>query len=104
MKNKTALAVLCAALGNIIWGFSLLFTKLGLSVVSEPCIMLAHRFAISMLVMLGMMLFGKKKVSFKGKNWKPVVLLLLMQLSYYLFETYGVLYTNSTISVDVAFN
>ena len=98
MKNKTAIAVLFAALGNIIWGFSFLFTKLGLSVVAEPYIMLAHRFAISTLVMLGMMLFGKKKVSFKGKNWKPVVLLLLMQLSYYLFETYGILYTNSTIS------
>lgn len=98
MKNTAAKAAFCAALGNIIWGFSFLFTKLGLSVVSEPYIMLAHRFTISTLVMLCMMLFGKQKVSFKGKNWKPILLLLLMQLSYYLFETYGILYTNSTIS------
>lgn len=98
MKNITAVAVLCAALGNIIWGFSFLLIRVGLTVVDEPYIMLAHRFTISTVVMLLMMLFGKKKVSFQGKNWKPVVLLLLTQLCYYLFETYGILYTNSTVS------
>lgn len=98
MKNKTALAVLCAALGNIIWGFSFLLIRIGLTVVDEPYVMLAHRFTISTVVMLLMMLFGKNKLSFKGKNLRPVVLLVLMQLCYYLFETYGILYTNSTIS------
>lgn len=98
MKNKTALAALCAALGNIIWGFSFLLIRVGLTVVDEPYIMLAHRFTISTAVMLLMMLLGKKRVSFKGKNWKPVALLILMQVCYYLFETYGILYTNSTIS------
>ena len=98
MKNKTAAAVLCAALGNIIWGFSFLFTKTGISVVGDPNILLAHRFTVSTLVMLGMMLAGKGRVSFKGKNWRPVVILLLMQLSYYLFESYGILYTNSTMA------
>lgn len=99
MKNKTTLAVLCAALGNIIWGFSFPLITMGLKMVPQTHIMLGHRFTVSTIVMLGMMLFGKKKkISFRGKNWKPVVLLLLMQLSYYLFETYGILYTNSTIS------
>ena len=99
MKNKTALAVLCAALGNIIWGFSFLLIKKGLPYVNdEPYVMLAHRFTLSTVFMLGMMLFGKQRISFKGKNWKPVVLLLTMQLSYYLFESYGIFYTNSTIS------
>ena len=37
-------------------------------------------------------------MSFKGKNWRPVVLLLAMQLCYYLFESYGILYTNATVS------
>lgn len=99
MKNKTAMAVLCAALGNIIWGFSIPLITLGLKIVPQTYIMLGHRFTISTIVMLGMMPFSKRnRLSFKGKNWKPVVLLLLMQLSYYLFETYGILYTNSTIS------
>ena len=99
MKNKTALAVLCAALGNIIWGVSFPLITIGSKLVPQTYIMLGHRFTLSTIVMLFMMLLGKKnKLSFKGKNWKPVVLLLLMQLSYYLFETYGILYTNSTIS------
>ena len=34
MKNKTALAVLCAALGNIIWGVSLPLTISGTSFLS----------------------------------------------------------------------
>ena len=91
-------AVIFATLGNIIWGFGFLFTKVGLSAVSDPNIMLSHRFLISTLVMLLMMLVGKQRISFKGKNWKPIALLLAMQLSYYMFESYAILYTNSTVA------
>ena len=98
MKGKTAKAVLCAALGNIIWGFSFLFTKTGLAIAPNPNVMLAHRFLLSTLFMGIPLLLGKKTISFKGKNWKPVVLLLLMQSCYFLFETYGILYTNATIA------
>ena len=98
MKENNAKAVLCAALGNIIWGFSFLFTKTGLAVAPNPNVMLAHRFVLSTLFMGIPLLLGKKKISFKGKNWKPVVLLLLLQSCYFLLETYGILYTNATIS------
>lgn len=98
MKNKTLLPVLFAALGNIIWGFSFLFTKIGLGASPDPNVMLAHRFIIATLFMLVLMLMGKGKLSFKGKNWKPIVLMLVMQVLYYFLETYGVLYTNATIS------
>lgn len=98
MKDNTTKAVICAALGNIIWGFSFLFTKVGLAIAPDPNVMLAHRFTVSTLLMLIPLLLGKQKLSFEGKNWKPVAILLSMQLSYYLFESYGVLYTNSTIS------
>ena len=97
-KSNAFVAVFCAALGNIIWGFSFLFTKVGLNVAPDPNVMLAHRFTFSALFMLVPIIFGKKSISFKGKKWGPVSLLLLMQISYYLFESYGVLYTNSTIS------
>ena len=98
MKKETVKAVLYAALGNIIWGFSFLFTKTGLAVAPNPNVMLAHRFILSTLFMGIPLLLGKEKISFKGKNWKPVVLLLLMQSCYFLFETYGILYTNATIA------
>jgi drug/metabolite transporter (DMT)-like permease len=98
MKKETVTAVLYAALGNIIWGFSFLFTKTGLAVAPNPNVMQAHRFILSTLFMGIPLLLGKEKISFKGKNWKPVVLLLLMQSCYFLFETYGILYTNATIA------
>ena len=98
MKGKTALAVLCAALGNIIWGISYPLISYGSTMVTDTYIMLGHRFTLSAIVMLGMMIFGKKKVSFKGKRLLPIVLLMALQMTYYLFETYGILYTNSTIS------
>jgi drug/metabolite transporter (DMT)-like permease len=98
VKKETVKAVLYAALGNIIWGFSFLFTKTGLAVAPNPNVMLAHRFILSTLFMGIPLLLGKEKISFKGKNWKPVVLLLLMQSCYFLFETYGILYTNATIA------
>lgn len=40
MKEKTTKSVLCAALGNIIWGLSFLFTKTGLAVAPNPNLML----------------------------------------------------------------
>ncbi len=98
MKENTAKAAICAALGNIIWGFSFLFTKVGLAMAPDPNVMLAHRFIMATLVMVILTLTGKGKISLKGKNWKPLVLLLLMQTLYYVFETYGVLHTNTTIS------
>lgn len=98
MKNNTVKAVFCAALGNVIWGFSFLFTKTGLAVAPNPNVMLAHRFLLSSLLMLIPILMGKQKITLKGKDWRPMVALPLLQMSYYVFETYGVLYTNSTMA------
>lgn len=98
MADTRTKAVLAGALGNVIWGFSFLFIKIALRAVPDPNVLLAHRFTLSTLLMLGMMLAGKGRLSFKGKNWRPVVLLLTMQLTYYLFESYGILYTNSLVA------
>lgn len=98
MKDRSKTAIFCAALGNVLWGFSFLLTKVGLSVVPDPNVMLAHRFILSSLVMAVILFTCKGGLSFKNKSWKPIALLLFLQVSYYLLETYGVLYTNSTIS------
>lgn len=98
MKGQTAKAVFCAALGNIFWGFSFLFIRVCLDVVPNPNVMLSHRFLLSALLMGFWILIGKGKFSLKGKNWKPLVILLATQIGYYVFETYGLLYTNTTIA------
>lgn len=98
MKGITAKAVICVILGNVIWGFGFLFTKIGLEAAPDPNVMLAHRFLLSTLLMSVSVCTGKEKVSFKGKDWKPLGALLLMQLLYYVFESYGILHTNATIA------
>ena len=98
MKSNMTKATICVVLGNLIWGFSYLLTKVGLSFAPDPSVMLSHRFLISSLVMGIVILTGKNVLSFRNKNWKPIALLMLLQVSYYLLETYGVLYTNTTIS------
>lgn len=98
MKGKVAKAVFCAALGNVIWGFSFLFTRLCLDVAASPTVLLSHRFLLSAMFMGTSILMGKSKVSLKGKNWKPFVVLLVTQVGYFLFETYGLVYTNATIA------
>jgi len=97
MKKQTTVAVFCATLGNIFWGFSFLFTRVALD-VANPNILLAHRFILSTLLMLIPVLMGRIKISFKGKHLLPVAVLLFAQLAYFLTESYAVLYTNSTIS------
>lgn len=97
-KSNSVIAVICAALGNIIWGFGFLFTKIGLNLAPDPNVMLAHRFTLATLFMSVPIILGKKRISFKGKKVGSISLLLLLQIAYYLFENYAILYTNSTIS------
>ena len=97
-KNSVLKATICAATGNILWGFSFLFTKVGLEFAPNPNVMLSHRFLLSALFMAFSILIGKSRVSLKGKNWKPLAILLVTQIGYYVFETYGLLYTNATIA------
>ena len=96
-KAKKLLPFLCVCLANVVWGFSFLFTRVAL-LAGTPDLMLAHRFLIATLVMLLLIATGKQKVSFRGKPWKPALLLMAMQIAYYVFESYGILYTNATIS------
>ena len=98
MKDNTAKAALCAILGNMIWGFSFLFTNIGLALAPSPSVMLAHRFTFSVLFMLFPIVTGKIRLSFRGKNLKLFAILVTMQPCYYLFESYGLLHTNSTIA------
>lgn len=98
MKGKTVKAVFCAVLGNVLWGFSFLFIRMALDAAPNPNVMLSHRFLLSALLMGFWILIGKGKFSLKGKNLKPLVILLLTQIGYYVFETYGLLYTNTTIA------
>ena len=61
-KEKLAqiLPILCVVTGNVIWGFSFLFTKVAIS-RTDPNVMLGHRFTLAVLIMAGMLLTGREK-------------------------------------------
>lgn len=96
-KDSGIFGTLTAGLGHVFWGFSYLFTRIGQR-YAEPTQLLAIRFAIAFLLLNLMLLFGREKLRFRGKNCRPLVLLCTCELSCFFFESYGLYYSNATIS------
>ena len=97
-KKENRLALLAALGGNAIWGFSFLFTRTALKVISQPAVLLSMRFIIAFCIMSTMLLLGKAQVNFKGKKLLPLLFLGIVEPMCYLLETYGILYTNATVA------
>lgn len=86
-----------ASLGQVIWGFSVLFSKVALQ-MAPPNVLLSIRFLLAALIMTLMVLSGRVKVSLRGKNVKPLLLLAITEPCYFFCESYGILYTNATFA------
>ncbi len=107
MSKKTK-ALLGAIIGNSIFGFSFLFSKIAID-MTIPSVMLAARFTTAFVVLNLIVLFGKlikKKngealvaFSLKGKPLKHIALLALVQpVIYFIGEGYGIANTSSSFS------
>ena len=83
---------------SIIFGFSFLFTKIGLqSVNNETFDLIANRFTVGALLLLVMKFTGIIKLNYKEKKVKMLFLLSLFQpVLYFIFETYGIKLTSSS--------
>lgn len=101
-------AMLAVALGNTIFGFSFLASKIALG-VAIPSVMVAMRFLTAFVVLNIIVCAGtliKKhngepliKFSLKGKPLKYVLLLALFQpVLYFMGESYGIKLTSSAFS------
>lgn len=105
LRSKAILAVIT---GNVIFGFSFLFSKVALQ-ITVPSVMLAVRFTTAFVVLNLIAFIGrniKKKdgsplvaFSLKGKPLKYVLLLALFQpIVYFMAESYGIQYTSSAFA------
>ena len=96
--KQTKKAILASLIGNSIFGFSFLFSKVALGIVS-PFVLLSIRFLTAFLMLNLLCLTGKCKISLRGK---PVGLLLLLGLvqpvCYFICETYGISMTSASFS------
>ena len=85
-KGKKAAAA--AIVGNVIFGFSFMFSRVVLLEVNA-FVMLALRFSIAFLVMTALIAAGVVKVNLR-KNLKPLLLLGIFQpVLYFTFESLG---------------
>ena len=94
--NTEKKAMLAAGAAYFIFGLSYLFSKMALN-VAEPAILLWARFTVTFIVLNLLLLTRAAKVSYKGKHVLYAVLLGVLQpVMYFVFENYGVKYTNTS--------
>ena len=99
IKKKTAvLAVLAAFFSNFIFGFSFMFSDMGLKVAS-PSVLLALRFLFAFLILNLLVIFKVVKINFKGKKVLKVLLMGIMQpVIYFYCESYGIKFSSPTFA------
>lgn len=96
--SKNSKATFAALIGYSIFGFSFLFSKTALEFAS-PFNLLGIRFLLAFLALNLVLLFGKTKISLKGKPVGSLLLLGFIQpVCYFIFETYGIDYTYAAFS------
>lgn len=99
-QRDRVIPVICVCVGQVIWGFSYLFTRIAQRSAS-PDVVLSMRFLVASLIMTALIWCGKKSFSLKGKNLLPLLGLALLEPPYYFFESYGIYYSNATFAGTV---
>lgn len=110
--NKRRIAFLSVMAGNTIFGFSFIFSKMALQ-IATPSVLIAVRFLLAFLT-LNIIAFAGRRImiddgaggrrplvsfSLKGKPLRYVLMLALFQpILYFLFESYGIVYTSSAFA------
>lgn len=100
MKRLTAehRGMLAAFFSNVLFGFSFLFSKIGLA-QTTPLVLLTWRFWLALAVMTLLCVTGVVRLSLRGKPVGKLLLLGLFQpVLYFLFENYGLKATTATFS------
>lgn len=96
--SKETQATLLALLAYFLWGFSFLFSRLGMD-EAPPFVMLAHRFTLAAAAMGVLALTGIVKIRLRGKRVGRLLLMGLCEpVIYFICEAYGILYTTTAFS------
>ena len=99
-RNGEHLAVLMLIIGNVFWGFNNVMTKLALSIAS-PWVLLSMRFILALILLTVPVLLGKEKLRFRRKNLLPLLLYVLIEPLYFIFESFAIKLTNATYTAGV---
>ncbi len=99
MRDKSySKAITAAIVTQIFWGLSFLASSIGQETAS-PFVLMSYRFDIALIALTIPVLLGRQKLSLRGKNIKPLLLLGAMEpCIYFVGEQYGLKYSNSAFS------
>ncbi|MBR4040525.1 MAG: DMT family transporter [Clostridia bacterium] len=112
MERQIKLATLGALIGNSIFGFSFMFSRMALG-ITTPFVMLMYRFILAAVLLGIIACFAAKKgdrraadgsihwlrFHLRGSSLAPLLVLGLVQpVAYFLCESYGISMTNATFS------
>lgn len=99
MSNKrSTLPIFAGITASSIFGLSFMFSSVALKIV-DTFTLLSFRFLLAFSVMSILILSKLIKVDYKGKDLKTLFLLGLMQpIIYFIFETYGIKNSSSSIA------
>lgn len=102
IKNKQISAMAMGLFGNMIFGFSFLFSKLAFGIEEvkvTPFILLAYRFLLAFLLMNLLILCRAGHISLRGRPWwKLLGLGLLQPVLYFIFENYALQTADTVLS------
>lgn len=97
-KDNKILPYIAVTMSSVIFGLSFLFSKKAL-MVTDPLALISFRFLMAFLIMTVLVFAKIIKVDYKNK---PVLKLIALGLSepvmYFIFETYGIKETSSSIA------
>ena len=110
--NQHAKAIGAVIVGNTIFGFSFIFSKMALQ-ITLPSVLIAVRFVMAFVTLNLIVLFGRMirvpdgqggkrplvQFSLRGKPLRNIILLALFQpILYFLCESYGIVYTSAAFA------
>jgi drug/metabolite transporter (DMT)-like permease len=113
MNRTEKLGTLAAIIGNGIFGFSFMFSRIALG-VTTPFVMLTYRFILAFVLLNAVALWSVKmrkpaperpgevdwmRFDLRGRPVLPLLLMGIVQpVGYFLCESYGISLTNSTFA------
>ena len=110
--NQHAKAIGAVVVGNTIFGFSFIFSKMALQ-ITLPSVLIAVRFVMAFITLNLIVIFGRMirvpdsqggkrplvEFSLRGKPLRNIILLALFQpILYFLCESYGIVYTSAAFA------
>ena len=97
-RRDRALPIAAMLVANTIYGVGYMFERMVLLAEgSTPLVLLSSRFLISAVILVLIALFSGLRFSLHGRPLRPLLILMIAEPVFYVFETYGIHYTNATV-------